>query len=99
MPRKRKSTVDIMSNLELMSRDMSLPITVRAEAAKEFVRLKAKEQPAPAPPAPVSVPLVADFSTLVAALEQKRKRNRDEASREPRVRIATVRTRAKVSWP
>jgi hypothetical protein len=55
MPRKPKATVDIMGNLEVMSRDTSLPEAVRAEAAREFVRLRAKDQPAPAPaltPAP-----------------------------------------------
>jgi hypothetical protein len=71
MPRKPKATVDIMGNLEVMSRDMSLPEAVRAEAAREFVRLKAKEQPAPTPaPAPVPAPMVPDFSELVEAFKK-----------------------------
>jgi hypothetical protein len=55
MPRKPKATVDIMGDLEVMSRDTSLPEAVRSEAAKEYVRLKAAMSPAPSP-APAATP-------------------------------------------
>jgi hypothetical protein len=70
VPRK-KTTVSILANLEVMSRDTSLPETVRAEAAKEYVRLKAKEQQAPAPAAPAPVPRPEpDWSELKAAFQE-----------------------------
>ena len=80
MPRKPKATVDIMGNLEVMSRDTSLPEAVRAEAARAFVRLKAKEQPAPAP-APAPVVLEPDFSELIA-LEKEQKEAKAKAKEQ-----------------
>jgi hypothetical protein len=78
MPRK-KTSIDILANLELMSRDMSFPEAIRAEAAREYVRLKAATNPAPVPaPIPVA-PVEPDFSEIEAAAAKVKPVERSES--------------------
>jgi hypothetical protein len=58
MPRRKaKPTVDLVSRLEALSKDETLPLAVREDAGKELLRLTLKDNPAPAPaPVPAAAP-------------------------------------------
>lgn len=74
MPRKAKTTIERLAELELLSRDMSMPEEIRAQAAKEYIRLtltlKGKPAPAPVPVVYSEEDMAKGFAALAAEAER-----------------------------